>query len=264
MKSRSPFQIWPPSKRVQQAGAADEQVAEDDQRQPERARSGVMRSRSTSAASSVVHSGRLPGSSTEACDWPARRRSRYRPAGRRPGRRKTPASAVTRSASGEAEQRVAGRGWRRRGAALTSQAPQGTSTRLAPQMRAKARSKGVSERPAEARAMTMKRGPHQHRDHGRADAQMARGEARKKRAAAGIRGLSRPGGDLRRRPRGHAARDNGPMPSPRRPGPPLRALLAAWPFVLALRRRRSAVLAQRPAARGRAPRWPAPRCRATR
>src|SRR5437899_2319075 len=67
-----------------------------------------------------------------------------------------PARAVSRSPNGERPKRefsAAGSRCRER---ITSQAPQGMSTRLAPQMRAKAMSKGVSDRPAEARAITMK------------------------------------------------------------------------------------------------------------
>ena len=82
---------------------------------------------------------------------------------------------------------------------MTSHAPHGTSTRLAPQMRAKARSKGVSERAAEARAIRMK-AVHTSTVTTAAPMPSWRAERRgKKRAAAGIPGLSGPGGTGRRR-----------------------------------------------------------------
>lgn len=68
MNIRSPFQTSPPSKACSRLRPPTTRSPATIIARP-MARVGVMRSRSTSAASSVVHSGRLPGISTAA--WPA-------------------------------------------------------------------------------------------------------------------------------------------------------------------------------------------------
>ena len=65
MNSRSPFQIAPPSKACSRLAPPTSRSPRTISARPN-ARPGVMRSRSTRAASSAVHSGRLPGISTEA------------------------------------------------------------------------------------------------------------------------------------------------------------------------------------------------------
>ena len=66
MKITSPFHTLPPLNACSRLAPPTTRSPTTMQASPS-ARAGVMRSRSTSAASSAVHSGRLPGISTEAC-----------------------------------------------------------------------------------------------------------------------------------------------------------------------------------------------------
>ena len=66
MKIRSPFHTSPPRKADSNPSPPTSTSPATMQASPS-ARAGVMRSPSSTAASSAVHSGRLPGISTEAC-----------------------------------------------------------------------------------------------------------------------------------------------------------------------------------------------------
>ena len=66
MNSRSPFQTTPPSNARSRLVPPTSRSPATMKARPA-ARAGVMRSLRKSAASSAVHSGRLPGISTEAC-----------------------------------------------------------------------------------------------------------------------------------------------------------------------------------------------------